>query len=170
MKSFDFIISESFYEIYENFKIGLKRRGLKFDDDIFSDSYLKCVETLKNKELTKKEAIKYLWVAYINRLKMPDKIKFESFDSIKHNIEDEEYDNDIDEIYNILFIYLRKNFSEKLIEAWRLHFEKGLTYKELKDMGYDYNFNPEFKKIIRYIRNKLLKDCKEYYELTKRFN
>lgn len=167
MGTFSFYISNYFYEIKSNFQSGLKKRGLKFDEDIFSESCLKCLETLKDKEITEQEALKYFWVAYVNRLKTPDKILFESFDEI--DIMDEDYDSEIDELYDILIENLNKKFDNDLVEAWRLHFAKGVKYKELKEMGYDYNFNPEFKKIIRYIKNKLLEENPRCKELSKKF-
>lgn len=169
MDSFDFIIGKYFYEIKSNFQSGLKKRGLRFDEDIFSDSYLKCCETLGDKEMTKKEALKYFWVAYINRLKTPDKIKFESFED-SNIIDDDEYDHEIDELYNILMEFLNKKFDNRLVEAWRLHFEKGIKYDDLRKLGYDFNFNPEFKKIMRYIRNKLSNESSRYKELVEKFN
>ena len=173
MAPFDIVISRHFYEIRENFRVGLKRRGLGFDEDIFSDSCLKCLETLKDKELTDQEAVKYLWVAYVNKLKTPERMKFESIpDTITEEIDviDEGYDHSIDELYSIIINSLKGKFEEDLVEAWKLHFAQGLSYKELREMGYDYNFNPEFKKISRFIKNKLVPENHTVKELSKKYH
>ena len=59
------------------------------------DTYIKCDNVLEDKIMDKKEALKYFWTAYINKLKNHYKSKY----SIREFIQDD-YDK-IDEEYNI---------------------------------------------------------------------
>ena len=54
--------------------------------------------------------------------------------------------------------------------AYIFYFEKGIKYDDLRKLGYDFNFNPEFKKVMRYIRNKLSNESSRYKELVEKFN
>ena len=68
-KCFSDIVAENFNEIYKNFRIGLKSKGYAFSEDIMNDAFISCVTTLKDKQMSKQEALKYYWTAYINRFK-----------------------------------------------------------------------------------------------------
>ena len=48
---FQDIMAVKFNEIKHNFICASKKNGLDFNEDIFIDSYIKCNETLKNKQV-----------------------------------------------------------------------------------------------------------------------
>ena len=94
-------ISDNLEEIKKNFKTGLSKQGYLFDEDVLSDVILKCNDKLSDKNIDKKDSIKYLWVSYINKLKNNIKRNKEDVGlPINFDMIDNEYDFDIDELYN----------------------------------------------------------------------
>lgn len=152
------IISNNFERIKKNFQTGLKTNGYEFDEDLFIDTLLRCSCTLKDKQMTEKEAAKYYWVSYINSLKRVKSNPLE-FDIEEYDIDDpeEEYNEDIDGLYNYIILSVESKFGTDISNAWREHICHGKTYKELEMMGYKMKFNYEFKRITRFIRNHLVK-------------
>lgn len=162
-------ICNNFNNLKRNFQSGLKNKGYDFDEDLFIDTLLKCGSALKNRDITKSEMIKYCWTAYVNglkRLKLKEKTTLD-IEETTVEIYDIPYNEDIDRIYEIIIKEVKERFEEHISSAWISHVCHNKSYKELESDGYDFKFNYEFKRIMRYIRNNLLKNNEELSELVK---
>lgn len=64
------ILNKVIIENYDGFKkeiISLgKKYGICFDEDVFNGTYIKCCETLQNREITEEGVKYYFWVAFLN--------------------------------------------------------------------------------------------------------
>lgn len=172
--SFKVIATKNLDEIRKNFAIGLKRLGFDFDEDLFIDVCMKCDLTLNDKEMTKEDCIKYLWTAYNNTLRSRGSRK-----QIELTIDEDvysdnpsyndEYDINIDIICNIIKSSIRERFGEVIYNIWLDHIYNGKTYKDLiKEYG-ERNYMGLFRKINKFIKEKLPKLNKEYKERIENF-
>lgn len=172
------VIGSDFEETKQNFQIGLKKCGYEFDEDLFVDVCMKCNNVLKDRELTKKECIKYLWVAYVNTLKRikTNQIYITSLDCILKTEEIgegicvDEYNEDKDKLCEFILNAIKEKFGESVAKAWRLHICDGISYKELEREFVGMKFNFEFKRIKKYILNNLAKTDKIFIELMSCLN
>lgn len=156
-KEFAIIIAENFEEIQRNFKTGLFNHGYEYNEDILTDAFIKCNSTLKDHKMTKKEAIKYFWVAYLNRMKNNIKRNKISI-GIPENYDkpDNIYNDDIDSIYNNVLQILSKEFGQDTTHAWKKYICKQKTYKELVESGeVGDNFLYMIKKIRKFLKTSL---------------
>ena len=177
------IVADNFYEIQRNFKRNLKGKGYEYNEDILSDTFISCNNTLKNKMLTKEEGIKYFWTAYVNKLNTAASQKnntvyiaelsyhdedswgpyneYEDIDTI-----DEQYNSDIDKLYDYIMEAIKDKYGEIEANIFELHICKGIHTKELKELGYgDINIEYLVKKIKRYINTHIVKNNKIIDEL-----
>jgi hypothetical protein len=173
-RKFADIVAENFKEIQGNFRKGLPSKGYSYDEDIMNDAFISCCNALKDKELTKSEALKYYWTAYINKHKTHSS-------KIKHHIQideerdeeigviEETYDNTIDNIYDIIMKGVRDKFGVRDARIFELHTCQGLTSKEIQDMGFDHVENLMYftRKIKRYIMNHIIPSNQKLQELIK---
>lgn len=164
------IMEKRFHEIQNNFKYASKKYGYTFDYDIFIDTYIKCDETLKNKDVTESQIIQYFWVAYVNNL---NKNYNKQNKIINVNLEkasdiiDEPYDDRRTFIYETIMKHLEANFKPCEVKTWYLHFAENKTYDELMKMGYDnINFHNSFRNINNYIKNQLPKENKKFKNIV----
>lgn len=173
-ESFKVIATKNLDEIKKNFAIGLKRLGFKFDEDLFIDVCMKCDLTLKDKEMTKEDCIKYLWTAYNNTLRSRESRKQIELmidedvysDNLSYN---DEYDMNIDIICNIIQTSIRKRFGEIIYNIWFDHIFNSKTYKDLINVYGERNYMGLFRKINKFIKEKLPKLNKEYKERIEDF-
>lgn len=122
-----------------------------FDEDLFIDT---CLKSIKKSGLTDSELKKYISVSYINNYKSKRYIPFTSLENI-NLISKPDLSQYIYELYDILINEISEKFGEDLTRNWVDHFCKNIKYKDLENIGVDYN--SEFKKIKRYILNHLCK-------------
>ena len=170
LRNFSDIIAGDFIKIRKDFEKRSKNKGFEFDEDLFSDAFISCNFTLKNKLLTKDDALKYFWIAYLNKLKSqslhPTIFLEDLFPQTKevmnyeeYDIIDESYSNDIDILYDYIMDKLREKFGVEETNIFELHVCKGIHTKELEAIGYkDVNFVYLVKKFKRYIKNHIIKD------------
>lgn len=158
------LVAGSYDEIKVNFKIGLNKIKYSFDEDLFSDAILKCNSTLGDKIITKEEALKYFWVAYINGYKNQKKsnwVKKSVPITDDFNIIDSrpECDYEIDNIYREIINILKDKFGEKNTEAWVKHilFKKPYN-KMLEDGEIPQNFHYIVKKIKKFLYSNVKKN------------
>lgn len=170
------IIAENFSEIYRNFQIGLTQKGYKYDEDIMSDAYLSCCNALKDRLVTKSEAIKYYWTAYINKFKtaMSKQNFIVSIEDMDENedvpdVPDSQYDETIDDIYKLITFDLQDKYGVRDACIWELHSLHGMTSKSIRDMGYIKETNLAYlsKKMKRYIKNHIIRENSKLKELIK---
>ena len=165
--TFNDIVSSNLDEIKRNFSIGLRKIGYTFDEDLFVDVGIRCVSTLNDKILTKSECVKYFWTAYQNANKnkyASSRIQIPlcgSSDNSNESIEyscaqqDNKYDKNIDIICGIICKAIKEEFSDTEYNIWMDHFYNNKTYKELREIYGDLNFLWIFRKIKKYITQKL---------------
>ena len=170
---FSAIVAENYDEICKNFRAGLKSKGYTFSEDIMNDAFISCVTTLKDRQLTKQEALKYYWTAYINRFKtlanrnrvieyVEDITVFEDTPSTTYN--------DIpDKIYDIIIKELQDHYGIKKVYLWELYALRGKTTKEIKAMGFKDIDNYAYftKQVKRYVKNHIIKENNLLQELIK---
>lgn len=171
-QTFSTIVAENYNEIVRNFKSGLKSKGYIFDEDIMNDAFLSCYNTLKDKKITKQEALKYYWVAYINKFK--NKVNkvglldyYEDMSDNFENIESEKYDPTIDRIYDIIIGELQDQFGTRKAYIWELYACKGVSSKDIKAIGLNCvnNFAYFTKQMKRYIKKHIIPTNLELKEL-----
>lgn len=155
------LVAGSYEEIKGNFKIGLNKMKYSFDEDLFSDAILKCNSTLGDKLVTKEEALRYFWVAYLNGYKNQKKshwVKNSISITDDFNIIDSrpEYDYEIDDTYKEIINILKSKFGEKNTDSWVKHilFKKPYN-KMLEDGEIPQNFHYIIKKIKKFLQGDL---------------
>lgn len=172
-KCFSDIVAENFNEIYKNFRIGLKSKGYAFSEDIMNDAFISCVTTLKDKQITKQEALKYYWTAYINRFKTltekEHKIEYIEDMTEYEDIPSSTYNDSPDKIYDIIIKELQDHYGVKKTYLWELYALKGKTTNEIKAMGFKdiKNYAYFTKQVKRYIKSHIIKDNQLLQELIK---
>lgn len=148
------------------------KNNIKFDEDVFMDTIIKCLTTFSKDNATNQDVESYFWVAfkqnsysYFSR----DKFKYSvDFDFFKDSIENAEYNADIDDIVDLLKSEVEKEFGEDICNAWILHICNDYTYSELEKCGYEgLNLHNEFRQIKRHISNKILKNNNKLKTLLK---
>lgn len=170
--TFSNIVAENYDEICRNFRAGLKAKGYPWDEDIMNDAFISCCNSLKNKEITKQEAIKYYWVAYVNKYKtMINKSGlFEYHDDMEEVFEDletEKYNSTTDKIYDIIITGLQDHYGVRKAAIWEMYACQGKSSKEIRAMGFDDipNYAYFMKQVKRYIKNHIIAENRELQEL-----
>lgn len=165
------IMKDKFHEIMSNFKRASAKNNIIFDYDIFVETYIKCNETLKNKNFTKEEMIQYFWVAFNNNMKkyLINNSKYSLVDLEEAaEVLDEPYDDRRTIVYETIIDFVKTNFKENEFKAWYLHFAENKSYEELVKIGYNnMNFHNLFRNINNQIKNKLPKENKKYKSIVK---
>ena len=170
--TFTYIVAGNYNEICRNFRAGLIAKGYPFDEDLMNDAFISCCNTLKDKELTKADAIRYYWVAYINKYKtnLNKSYLIDYCDEIEETfeeIEDETYNSTTDRIYDIIITGVQDHFGVRKATIWEMYACQGKSSKEIKAMGLDDIDNYAYftKQVKRYIKNHIIAENKELQEL-----
>lgn len=145
-------ISEQFNSIKEDFKCKIKRIGLSFDEDIFSDTIIKCNNNLKDRKCNKKDMISYFWQAFKNNTLRElyysrNKLRGELTIDIKdepYNIEEIDFDKVSQMIID--------EYGCELYQLFALH-ANGTSYEELSKLTDINNVKYKFRCIRKYIRD-----------------
>lgn len=143
-----------------------KKYNVEFDEDIFMDTIISCMQTFSTKDATDTDIENYFWIAFkqktfsnFSRNKFRDTINFDNFGD---DIIDEYYNKDIDEIVDLIKSEVKAEFGDKIYDAWILHVCNDYTYIELEKIGYEgLNLHNEFRQIKRHICNKFVKTNKK---------
>jgi hypothetical protein len=141
------IMEKKFHEIMENFKRGTQKLGIKFDYDIFINTYMKCNDMLVEKDINEEQIIQYFWVAFLNNSKKNFKqlSKYTLVDLEEAaEVLDEPYDERRTIVYETIIDNVKSNFKEEEFKTWYLHFAKNKSYEDLaremyQQRGLDYN-------------------------------
>lgn len=166
------IVATNYNEIIRNFKTGLKSHGYIFDEDIMNDAFLSCFNTLKDKKLTKQDALKYYWVAYINKYKTKQEREgsIDCYDNMEEEFDDiasEKYNSIIDRIYDIIITGIQDHFGVRKASIWEMYTCHGKSSKEIRAIGFNDidNFAYFTKQVKRYIKNHIIPENRELQEL-----
>ena len=172
VSSLQTLVAEKFYEIQRNFKCASAKTNIKYDYDVFCDTFLKCCEALNGKILSEKNIIKYFWVAFANNLKRKYyKSKYvpyftEMDENVKVNEDEKSWKKY--EVFDVIKHSVINKFGEDNFKLWYLHFIENKSYLELNKSGYtDVNFHNLFRRITNYVKYKLPIENKEYQTLLK---
>lgn len=167
MYKFEDIIVDNFEEIRNNFKIGLNKKGYLYNEDIMNDAFISCMKTLQNKLLTKKDAIKYYWTAYINKYKTYSKQSKKFIEMIDDIIDINQYNIYADILYDEIIKAIRDKFGVRKAFIWEMYVCQGKTSKEIRSMGFNDidNFIYFNRQVKRYLTNHIL-NKKHFLELA----
>ena len=164
------IVAVNYDEIRRNFKAGLKERGYDWDEDLLNDAFISCNSALKNKDISKTEAIKYFWTSYINKFKTKQSKK-----KPEESIEDHDvdlicpvYNDSIDKIYNIFLEAVQDEYGLRKAYIWELYVCEGKSAKEIREMGFDDvdNFAYFTRKVKRFLK-RFISENPDLKELVK---
>lgn len=137
-----------------------KKNNIDFDEDVFMDTVLKCIDTFPTENATDVDVDNYFWISFKqNSISATTRNKFRNTIDIDDadDIIDVQYNEDIDIIVDTIRDAVRIEFGEELYNAWILHVCEKYTYKDLSDCGYGHlNLHNAFKKIKRYVLNKVV--------------
>lgn len=144
-------ISNQFNSIKEDFKCKITRIGLSFNEDIFSDTIIKCNIKLKDKNCNQKDMISYFWQAFKNNtLRELYYSRNKLTDELTIDIKDEIYNlNNID--FDKVSQMIIDKFGCELYQLFVLH-ANGTSYEQLDKMTHIYNLKYRFRCIRKYIR------------------
>lgn len=155
---------------FNKFKRGIvnktKQSKIPFDDDVFMDTLIKCSNTFNNIYATNSDIDNYFWIAYkqnifstFSRNKFKNRV---NFDDITETVINEEYNADIDDVVDLIKNEVKKEFGDKIYNAWIEHICNDKSYAELDIDDYKgLNLHNEFRQIKRFIFNKLIKNNKK---------
>jgi hypothetical protein len=149
------------------------KNDIKFDEDVFMDTIVKCLTTFSKDNASNKDVENYFWTAfkqnsysYFSRDKFKDSLDFDIFGDGIYN--DANYNADIDDIVDLLKNEVEKKFGKDICEAWFLHVGENYTYAELEKRGYEgLNLHNEFRQIKRHICKRFVKNNNKLKTLLK---
>ena len=155
---------------FKSFKAKIKKLAHKnkiiFDEDVFMDTLIKCMDTFQNERASNDDIDNYFWASFkknsfsnFSRDKFRNTINFDDFGD---NILNDEYNFEIDEIVVLIKSEVKSKFGDDIYNAWILHTCNDYTYSELEKNGYEgLNLHNEFRQIKRYICQKLINKNKQ---------
>lgn len=146
-------VAENFKTIRDGFRKRISKCGLKFDEDVFSDTLIKCDERLADREyIGDKEMMAYFWTAFkTNTLRELKYARNNVTDEIP-DIPDEGSDyDDVDEMFVSVSRLIRDKFGDEMYRLFTLH-ANGKSYEELEaESGHD-DLRYRFRRIREYVR------------------
>lgn len=160
-------ISLHYEEIKKSFQVNMSKLKMKFDEDIFQDTLIKCSETYKDDVSDIKKIKAYFWTAFkTNTINCNQRRKrVEDIDATPVDIIDEEYIEEIDEFVEITKNALYGEFGEEITNLWLRHIIKDEEYDDLEKESGINNIHYQFKKIRKFIREELPKRDRRFKEI-----
>lgn len=146
-------IANNFNDVKHKFEVGIERVGLAFDEDIFSDTLIKCNEKLKETNINNNEMIYYFWMAFKNNtLREVGYLRNHTTDEIPEDIIDEEYNekNTFEQVTKLII----NEFGEEIYQLFSLH-ANGMTYEELYKITNLENLKYTFRRVREYVRKQI---------------
>lgn len=143
-------IGNNFDKVKNKFEEYITNMGHTFDEDVFSETLLKCDTKMKDKEITGSEMQSYFFMAFKNNtLREKKYARNNTTDKIPENLlEEEPYD---EEVINDITRLIIENFGTELYGLFLLH-ANGKKYKELEEMTTLKNLKYKFRKIREFVR------------------
>jgi len=130
---FEFI-GKNYNKLKNECRVKIRRIGLAFNEDVFSDTIIKCNDKLKgNDKIDGKDMVSYFWIAFKkNTLREIGYLRNNTTDEIP-DIYDEDGCDEFIDLYDEIATYIIDNFGEELFQLFSLH-SNGVLYKELYKM------------------------------------
>lgn len=154
------IVASRYKEIRSLFKTRLYNSGLQFDEDLFNDTFIKCVNKFGNDEITYDVTVKYFWTAYFNTIKS-ELIKesyTEPLDEELHDCLDDNYNEYTDEdfardIYNKVSKAVKDKFGADEATIYMMYKYHNWKECDLIAAGYScHNLTDRIKTMHRFVK------------------
>lgn len=146
-------IGANFRKLSNVFKKRMEKNNLPFDEDLFSDTILKCNEKLKDKNLSDDEIMGYFWMAFkTNTIREFKYLRNNTINKIPDVSDDDNEDDYVTEKFNRVTKLIIDKFGEELYRLFMLHVN-GLSYDKLMRETKIHNLKYQFRKIREYVRN-----------------
>lgn len=150
MNKFLAFLSNNFPKIKDKFKKEITKSGLKFDEDVFSDTMIKCSEKLENSECIDGKMIAYFWMAFKhNTLRELKYMRNKTTNKIPSDLIEESYD--VYDEFNSISKMIIDEFGGDMYQLFALH-ANGTPYNELIKLSNDPKLKYKFRVIRDYIR------------------
>lgn len=150
-------IESNFNDLRKKTENKSRKEKMCFNEDVFMDTIVKCLTNFSKETITVTEIEKYFWKAYkqniYSKFSRDDFNNMVDFDDCDIDIIDEDYNEDIDNIVEIIKNEVKQKFGPTIYDAWLLHVCNNYTYTELEKIGYKgLNLHNEFRQIKRFIK------------------
>ena len=154
------IVASRYKDIKSLFKTRLYNMGLQFDEDLFNDTFIKCVNKFGNDEITYDVTVKYYWTAYLNTIRSElNKEEYtEPLDEELHDCLDDTFNEYIDEslahdIYNKVLKAVEDKYGVNEANVYFMYKYHNWKECDLHIAGYDCtNLKDRIKTIHRFIK------------------
>jgi hypothetical protein len=160
MKSGTFmdIVSVHYTEIKSLFKTRSYNNGIKFDEDLFTDAFIKCAHKFGSEIISYDVSVKYFWIAYLNTVKTEfnkqNKLDIVPLDEELHDCIDEDPHAHAINIYNIVMDAIAEKFGEENMAIYSLYKYHGWSINDLMGEGYDCTeLNSRIKEIHKFVKS-----------------
>lgn len=168
--NYDFLtmVGKDIDRIKNCFRKGLLKFNASFDEDVFSDTMLKCYDKLQNTKITNDVAMRYFWISFKNNtLKTYDRYRnrYTIVSNVSGDTIDEPYDNRCDVLFEIISDYVAMEYGADVAWLWKKHVLEGATYEDLQKETNVENLHYRFRKIRDYVRTELPKINDEFREI-----
>lgn len=160
------IVGARYKDIKCIFKSRSFNNNIDFDEDIFNDTFIKCVEKFGNKEIDYETTVKYFWTAYINGVRTVANAHMHDIviplNEEIHDCIDEDTDCDYEkQLYKTVMEAVTVKFGEDNMQIYSLYKYHNWTEDELIMAGYDCNnLSEKIKTIHKFVKAYCKKNIK----------
>jgi len=168
-------VEARFDSFKERVQRNARKQKLAFDEDVFMDTIIRCMNTFSNENASNEDVDKYFWVAYKqNFISSNQRNRFKGLvflDAMPDVFAEDVYDSDLDVMMSMIENEVRGEFGDDIYELWYKHMCENKTYKQLASDEYSVEFlHNEFRQIKRHITGKFMKKNPEFARLVKENN
>lgn len=127
-------------ELYENNKRKWRKiiqdRGLEFSEDIYNDSIIKTYDAILKREVDTTDYLGYWYKTFLNNTMRDEKYARNKSIEVEVNeiIKKKDEENEVNLYYSIIsdiLLMVRKQFSRKTFEVFRMYLLCGMSYEQL---------------------------------------
>lgn len=149
------LIGDNYNEVVTLFKSISNKKGINFDEDSFSDAFIKCANRFKDEIISYETATRYFYKAYINTVKsqfaLNDKFNYIEIEEIQDNII---YNEDSSEFYIEVMDLITSKFGKEDMQLYSLYKLHNWTIEEIEEADIDCtDFEKRIKKINKFIKS-----------------
>ena len=156
------IVADNYTKIKSLFSSRLYNISINFDEDLFTDAFIKCANKFGSEQITYEVTVKYFWIAYLNTIKTElAKIENSNVEFLEEDIHDciddtynELYDDDYARnIYNTIMDAITLKYGEEEMLVYSLYKYHNWTEIDLIAAGYNCDkLSDRIKKIHRFVK------------------
>lgn len=140
------IVGDEYNTLKENFRGIIVSEGMRFDEDVFSDTMLKCQEKIGDNDIERDDAIGYFWASFRNNT---IREQYYHRNCLKADLGEHDvasFEDDSIMLKNVLG-KMSKEFGADKTEMFLRH-ASGESYKEI---GEDFDKN-SYAEMVKYLR------------------